>query len=69
MLDYKNKGDFQTSTPLRVTIKDEKKIDIQNPVAGNILSQVNSSPIGEKEVKKNYSQKLKMKKLEEDLKL
>ena len=30
----------------------KKKIDIQNPVVGNILSQVNSSPIGEKEVKK-----------------
>ena len=52
LLDYRYKGVFESSTLLSVTFKDVKKIDIQNPVVGNILSQVKASQIGEKEVKK-----------------
>ena len=56
LLDYKNRGVFESSTPLSVTFKDAKKFDIQNPVVGNILSQINTSQIGEKEVEKLFGE-------------
>ena len=54
VLDEKNKGVFASSTPLSVTFKDEKKI-VQNPVIGNLISQVNANQIGEQEVKELFS--------------
>ena len=40
---------FDSSTPLSVTFKDAKKFDVQNPIIGNIINQVNANQIGEKE--------------------
>ena len=54
VLDEKNKGVFASSTPLSVTFKDEKKI-VQNPVIGNLISQVNANQIEEQEVKELFS--------------
>ena len=34
----------------------QKKIDIQNPVVRNIISQINASQIGQKEVKKLFGE-------------
>ena len=55
VLDEKNKGVFTSSNPLSVTFKDAKKFDVQNPIIGNLLSQVNANQIGEKEVKELFS--------------
>ena len=49
--DEKNKGVFDSSTPLSITFKDAKKFDVQNPIIGNIISQVNANQIEEKGVK------------------
>ena len=54
-LDEKNKDVFTSSNPLSVTFKDAKKFDVQNPIIGNLLSQVNANQIGEKEVKELFS--------------
>ena len=51
VLDEKIKGVFNSSTPLSVTFKDAKILDVQNPIIGNIISQVNVNQIGEKGVK------------------
>ena len=55
VLDEKNKGVFNSSTPLSVTFKDAKKFDEQNPIIGNIISQVNANQIGEKGVKELFT--------------
>ena len=55
VLDEKNKGMFDSSTPLSVTFKDAKKFDVQNPVIGNIINQVNANQIGEKGVKELFA--------------
>ena len=49
--DQKNKGVFESSTPLSVTFKDANKFIIQNPVIGNLLSQVNANKITDAKVK------------------
>ena len=54
MLDEKNKGVFDSSSPLGVTFKDAKKFDVQNPIIGNIISQVNANQIREKGVKELF---------------
>ena len=46
---------FDSSTPLSVTFKDAKKFDVQNPIIGNIISQVNPNQIGEKGVNKLFA--------------
>ena len=51
----KNKGMFDSSTPLSATLKDAKSVDVQNPIVGNIISQVNANKIGEKGVKKLFA--------------
>ena len=51
----KNKIMFHSSTPLSVTFKDAKSVDVQNPIVGNIISQVNANKIGEKGVKKLFA--------------
>ena len=51
----KNKGMFDSSTPLSVTFKDAKSVDVQNPIVGKIISQVNANKIGEKGVKKLFA--------------
>ena len=43
LFDERNKGVFELPVPLNVTFKDAKKFDVQNPVIGNILSQVNAN--------------------------
>ena len=47
----KNKGVFESPTPLSVTFKDANKFIIQNPVIGNLLSQVNANKITDAKVK------------------
>ena len=54
VLDEKNKGIFDSSTPFSVTFKGAKKFDVQNPVIGNIISQVNANQIGEEGVKELF---------------
>ena len=54
VLVEKNKDVFDSSTPLSVTFNDAKKIDVQNPIIGNIISQVNAKQIGEKVVKELF---------------
>ena len=55
VLDEKNKGVFDSSTPMSITFKDAKKFDVQNPVIGNEISQVNVNQIGEKGVKELFA--------------
>ena len=54
-LDEKNKDVFTSSNPLSVTFKDAKKCDVQNPIIGNLLSQVFANQIREEEVKELFS--------------
>ena len=49
--DQRNKGVFEAPTPLSVTFKDANKFIIQNPVMGNLLSQVNANKITDAKVK------------------
>ena len=42
LTDEKNKGVFKSLNLLSVTFKDANKFDAQNPVVGNLLSQVKS---------------------------
>ena len=46
---------FYSSTLLSVIFKDVKKFDVQNPIIGNIISQVNANQIGEKGVKELFA--------------
>ena len=55
-LDEKNKGVFELPIPLSVTFKDAKKFDIQNPITGNLLSQVNTNKISDAKVKQLLGQ-------------
>ena len=55
-LDEKNKGVFESPIPLSVTFKDAKKCDIQNPIIGNLLSQVNANKISDAKVKQLLGQ-------------
>ena len=55
VLDEKSKGVFTSSNPLSFTFKDAKKFDVQNPIIGNLLSQVKANQIGEKEVKELFA--------------
>ena len=52
----KNKGVFESPIPLSVTFKDAKKIDIQNAIIGNLLSQINASKISDAKVKQILNQ-------------
>ena len=49
--DQRNKGVFEAPTPLSVTFKDANRFIIQNPVIGNLLSQVNANKITDAKVK------------------
>ena len=51
MLDDKNKGVFKSPTLFSVTFKDANKFGVQNPVIGNLLSQVNANQLTDKQVK------------------
>ena len=55
LLDEKNKGVFDSSAPLSITFKDAKWFDVQNPITGNIISQVNANQIGAKGVKELFA--------------
>ena len=44
-LDEKNKRLLQYGTPLSITFKDAKKFDIQNPIIGGLLSQVEANKL------------------------
>ena len=55
VLDEKNKGVLDTSTPLCATFKDTKNFYLQNPNIGNIISQVNANQIGEKGVRELFA--------------
>ena len=49
--DQKIKRVFELPIPLSVTFKDAKEFDIQNPIIGNFLSQVNANKICNVKVK------------------
>ena len=55
-LDKKNKEVFESPIPLSVTFKDAKKFDIQIPVIGNLLSQLNANKIRYAKVKQLISE-------------
>ena len=55
-LDEKDKGVFESPIPLSVTFKDQKEIHIQNPIIGNLLSQVNANKISDAKVKQLLGQ-------------
>ena len=55
LLDEKNKSVFKSPNPLSVTFKDANKFDVQNPVVGNLLSQVKADVLTEAQVKKILS--------------
>ena len=52
LLNEKGKGVFKSQNPLAVTFKGANKFDIQNPVVGNLLSQVSASNLADAQVKK-----------------
>ena len=51
VLDQKNKAAFESPISLSATFNNAKKIDIQNPVVENLLSQVNTNKISDAKVK------------------
>ena len=51
LLDGKNKGVFKSPTPFSVTFKDTNKFDVQNPVIGKLLNQVNANQLTDQLVK------------------
>ena len=51
VLDKKTIQVFESPTPLSVTFHDANKFDIQNPVIGNLLSQVNANKMSDAKVK------------------
>ena len=51
-LDNENKDVFKLPNPLSITFKDANKFDVQNPVIGNIISQVNASQLTDNQVQK-----------------
>ena len=55
-LAQKNKGAFESPIPLSVTIKDAKNFDIQNPIIGNLSSQVNANKTNDVKVKQLLDQ-------------
>ena len=50
-LDEKSKGLLQYGTPLSITFKDAKKNDIQNPIIGGLLSQVEANKLEDNIIK------------------
>ena len=55
-LDQNSKGVFESPIPLSVTFIDAKKFDIQNPVIGNLSSQVNVNKISDAKIKQLLGQ-------------
>ena len=55
-LDQKNKRVFESPIPLSVMFKDANKIDIQKPIIGNLLSEVNGNKISDSKVKQLLGQ-------------
>ena len=55
-LDQKNKGVFESPIQLSITLKVAEKFDIQNPIIGNLLSQVNANKISDAKVKQLLDQ-------------
>ena len=55
-LDQKNKGVFESPIQLSITLKVAEKFDIQNPIIGNLLSQVNANKISDAKVKQLLGQ-------------
>ena len=55
-LDKKNKGVFESPIPLSVMFKDAKIFDIQNPIIGNLLNQVDADKISDAKVKQLLGQ-------------
>ena len=55
-LGKKSKGVFESPIPLSVMFKDAKKFDIQSPIIGNLLSQVNANKITDAKVKQLLGQ-------------
>ena len=58
-LDEKNKVIMQNANPLNVMFCDIKKFDIQNPIIGNLLSQVKATKLSNKELTHNIYAMLK----------
>ena len=52
-LDTAGKNVFANLKSLKVTLKDVKKFDVQIPVLGNLLTQIEGSKLSHKEIKKS----------------
>ena len=50
VLDQKDKGVLESPTLLSATFKGAKKIDFQNPILGNLLTEVNPNQVSNKRV-------------------
>ena len=49
MLDGTNSGIFKTANPLSLIFKHANKLDLQNPVLGNLLAQIQAGQLTDKE--------------------
>ena len=64
MLDLTNANIFDIPNPLEVTLKDIKKFDAENPVIGNLLSQIEASKLTGEKTKKYLANTLSTKDIE-----
>ena len=56
VLDGTNSGIFKTANPLSLNFKHANKFDLQNPVLGNLLVQIQVGPLTDKEVQRLLSE-------------
>ena len=55
-LDGTNSGIFKTANPLSLIFKHANKFDLQNPVLGNLLAQIQAGQLTDKEVQRLLSE-------------
>lgn len=63
-LDLTNANIFDIPNPFEVTLEDIKKFDAQNPVIGNLLSQIEASKLTGEKMKKYLANTLSTKDIE-----
>ena len=55
-LDTIEKHILANPNPIQVTFKDIKKFDAQNPIIGKVLTQIETSKLSDKKIKKQLGQ-------------
>ena len=56
VLDTKNKHILADPNSLQVTFKDIKKFDVQNPITGKVLTEIETSKLSDKKIKEQLVQ-------------